>query len=207
MREFQGPCTCGDPCCPSCGDPAAEEAAEAEVQRVIQAVGEDYGGAVRCSCGKELKGADGECFIPTVTVANACVACFYRLRPPEPEPELDFGRCIWCGSADITPLIDEDRPEDRFCRKCKRCWTQPKETNVEETVDQVDLDSAARELVEAWHNHLDAKQQLDAAGQRLWAFFEIGTPYKLPVVVGDQLIDFRNGDYVVEKVRVIPPCV
>ncbi len=84
---MMGPCLCGDPCCPSCGDPAACAAADAEIARIEAAVGEDFEYVVRCSCGSELLGGYPD---PdrTVTLPRVCANCWAEDHPePDPGPD------------------------------------------------------------------------------------------------------------------------
>jgi hypothetical protein len=83
-----GPCLCGDVWCPSCGNPAAMQAAEDEMARVEATLGPDFEGDVWCSCGAEIQGASTEENGSTAYLYRACVAC-WEADHYEPEPDYE----------------------------------------------------------------------------------------------------------------------
>jgi hypothetical protein len=87
-----GPCLCGDPYCPSCGNPEAMRRMDEEVSRVEAAVGpdcldSDCPDRVVCSCGTVLIDAEGT----TRTLPRICRACWDEDHPEPVEPESDYG--------------------------------------------------------------------------------------------------------------------
>jgi hypothetical protein len=82
-----GPCLCGDPYCPSCGNPEAMRRMDEEISRVEAAVGPDCLNRVACSCGAVLIDAEG----PTRTLPRICASCWARDHAEPYEPESDYG--------------------------------------------------------------------------------------------------------------------